>query len=274
MTARKTIIVTGASSGIGAHCARALRDDGWRVFATARRAEDIAALEAEGIEAFFLDYRADASIGKLVADVLSRTGGTIDALYNNGGQAQVGAVEDLPVEALREQFEVNLFGVHDLTRRLIPVMRGQGHGRIVNCSSMLGLAPVKWRGAYSASKHALEALTMSMRAELAGSGIHVSLIEPGLISTSVGANALPLLDRNVDWRNSVHRSVYERLRTGLASGGKPSLMRRGPDAVYRALRHALTSARPRPHYPVTLPAWIVVVLRRLLPARLYYRLLT
>lgn len=274
MTGRKTIIVTGASSGIGAYCARALRDDGWRVFATARKAEDVAALEADGIEALFLDYRDTASIERLVSEVLSRTGGTLDALFNNGGQAQVGAVEDLPVEALREQFEVNLFGVHDLTRRLIPAMRAQGHGRIVNCSSMLGLAPRKWRGAYAASKHALEALTMSMRAEFAGSGIHVSLIEPGLIVTKVGPNALPLLDRHVDWKDSVHRDVYETLRPGLASGGGASFMRKGPDAVYRALRHALASGSPRPHYPVTLPAWIVVVLRRLLPSRIYYRLLT
>ncbi len=274
MTARKTILVTGASSGIGAHCARALRDDGWRVMATARRAEDIAALEADGIEAFFLDYRDEASIGRLVADVLSRTGGRLDALFNNGGQSQVGAVEDLPVAALREQFEVNLFGVHELTRQLIPAMRAQGHGRIVNCSSMLGFVPVKWRGAYAASKHALEALTVTMRAELADTGIHVSLIEPGLIATKVSTNALPLFDGNVDWQNSVHRAAYERLRQGLVSGGRRSRMRKGPETVYRALRHALTSGNPRPHYPVTPPAWIVLLLRRLLPARLYYRLLT
>jgi len=274
MAAGKTIVVTGASSGIGAYCARALRRDGWRVFATARRREDIAGLEADGIEAFFLDYRDPASIAQFATDVLARTGGTLDALFNNGGQSQIGAVEDLPVDALREQFEVNLFGVHDLTRRLVPAMRAQGHGRIVNCSSMLGLAPVKWRGAYSASKHALEALTLTLRAELAGSGIHVCLIEPGLIETRVGANSLPLLEQNVDWKTSVHRETYEKLIAGLKTGGRRSRMRKGPEAVHRALDHALTSTSPRPHYPVTPAAWIVVVARRLLPSRLYYRLLT
>src|SRR5690606_31365211 len=172
MAQQGTTVVTGASSGIGACCARALAAEGWRVFATARKPEDIAALQDEGIEAFYLDYREPASIESLVGDVLARTGGTLDALYNNGAHAQAGAVEDLPVEALREQFEANFFGWHDLTRRIIPVMRAQGHGRIVHCSSILGLVPVKWRGAYVASKHALEGLMLCLRAELEGSGIH------------------------------------------------------------------------------------------------------
>lgn len=205
----RTIIVTGASSGIGAYCARALKAEGWRVFATARKPEDIAALEAEGIEAFYLDYREPASIAALVSAVLEQTGGTLDALYNNGAHAQAGAVEDLPVEALREQFEANLFGWHDLTRRIVPVMRAQGHGRIVNCSSILGLTPVKWRGAYAASKHALEGLTLCMRAELAGSGIHVSLIEPGPIESKIASNGLTWFLKNIDHENSVHAKDYE-----------------------------------------------------------------
>ena len=145
----RTIIVTGASSGIGAHCARALKKDGWRIFATARRQEDIAALAADGIEAFYLDYREPQSIEAVVAAVLELTGGRLDALYNNGAHSQPGAVEDLPVEALREQFEANFFGWHDLTRRIVPVMRKQGHGRIVHCSSILGLTPALYRGAMS-----------------------------------------------------------------------------------------------------------------------------
>ena len=151
----RSILVTGASSGIGAYCARALKADGWRVFATARKPSDIAALEADGLEALYLDYREPASIEAVAAEVLARTGGRLDALFNNGAHAQPGAVEDLPVEALREQFEANLFGWHDLTRRFVPVMRAQGHGRIVHCSSILGLVPVRFRGAYSASKYAL-----------------------------------------------------------------------------------------------------------------------
>jgi NAD(P)-dependent dehydrogenase (short-subunit alcohol dehydrogenase family) len=269
----RTILVTGASSGIGAYCARALKAEGWRVFATARKAEDIAALEAEGLEAFYLDYREPGSIAALVSTVMERTGGTLDALYNNGAHAQAGAVEDLPVEALREQFEANFFGWHDLTRRIIPVMRTQGHGRIVNCSSILGLTPVKWRGAYAASKHALEGLTLCMRAELDGSGIHVSLIEPGPIESKIASNGLAWFLKNIDNQNSVHAKDYEAQLARLRAGGSKSRLKLKPDAVHAVLRHALLSPRPRPHYVVTTPARIGVVLKRILPAALFYRLL-
>jgi NAD(P)-dependent dehydrogenase (short-subunit alcohol dehydrogenase family) len=271
--APRSIVVTGASSGIGAYCARALQRDGWRVFATARNEEDIAVLQADGIEALHLDYRDPDSIAALVAEVLSRTGGTLDALYNNGAHAQAGAVEDLPVEALREQFEANFFGWHDLTRQIVPVMRAQGHGRIVNCSSILGLVPVKFRGAYAASKYALEGLTLCMRAELKGSGVEVSLIEPGPIESKLATNGLAWFEKNIDWRNSVHRAAYEPQLQRLRQGGVKSRMKLGPDAVYRALRHALDSRRPRPHYSVTLPTRIGVALKRLLPASMLYRLL-
>lgn len=269
----RTIIVTGASSGIGAYCARALKADGWRVFATARRPEDVAALDADGIEAFHLDYRDQRSIAALVDAVLQRTGGTLDALYNNGAHAQPGAVEDLPVEALREQFEVNLFGWHALTRLVVPVMRAQGHGRIVNCSSILGLAPVKWRGAYVASKHALEGLTLCMRAELEGSGIQVSLIEPGPIESRIAPNGLTWFLRNIDIEGSVHREAYQAQLDRMQAGGSKSRHKLKPDAVYRVLKHALLSKRPRPHYVVTTPARVGVVLKRILPASLFYRVL-
>lgn len=268
-----TIIVTGASSGIGAYCARALKDDGWRVFATARRPEDIAALESDGIEAFYMDYREPDSIAALVDAVLERTGGRLDALYNNGAHAQPGAVEDLPVEALRQQMEANLFGWHDLTLRIVPVMRRQGHGRIVNCSSILGLTPVKWRGAYVASKHALEGLTLCLRAELAGSGIHVSLIEPGPIESRIAPNGLAWFLANIDHENSVHRDAYQAQLARMRGGGSKSRLKLKPVAVYRVLRHALLSQRPRPHYVVTLPARVGVILKRLLPASLLYRIL-
>jgi NAD(P)-dependent dehydrogenase (short-subunit alcohol dehydrogenase family) len=269
----RTIIVTGASSGIGAYCARALQRDGWRVFATARRRQDIEALAADGIEAFYLDYREPASIEALVAAVLERTGGQLTALYNNGAHAQPGAVEDLPVEALREQFEANLFGWHDLTRRIVPVMRKQGHGRIVHCSSILGLTPALWRGAYVASKHAVEGLMLTLRMELTGSGIHVSLIEPGPVESKIAPNGLAWFERNIDHENSVHREAYQAQLERMRGGGSKSRLKLGPDAVYAVLRHALLSRRPRPHYVVTLPAKIGVVLKRLLPAGLLYRVL-
>jgi len=269
----RTIIVTGASSGIGAYCARALKAEGWRVFATARKPEDITALEADGIEAFYLDYREPGSIAALVDAVLVRTGGTLDALFNNGAYAQPGAVEDLPVAALREQFEANFFGWHDLTQRIVPVMRRQGHGRLVHCSSILGLAPVRFRGAYSASKHAIEGLMLCMRQELEGSGIRVSLIEPGPVTSKIASNALPWLLKNIDVENSAHRADYEAQLARLRAGGSVSRLKPGPEIVHVALRHALLSQRPRPHYVVTVPAKIGVVLKRILPASLLYRVL-
>lgn len=269
----RTILVTGASSGIGAHCARALKRDGWRVFATARKPQDIAALEADGIEAFYLDYCDARSIEALVAAVLERTGGTLDALYNNGAYAQPGAVEDLPVAALRDQFEANFFGWHDLTRRIVPVMRRQGHGRIVHCSSILGLTPVKWRGAYVASKHALEGLMLCLRAELEGSGIEVSMIEPGPIESRIASNGLAWFLKNIDHENSVHSGPYAAQLARLRGGGTKSRHKLKPDAVYAVLRHALLSPRPRPHYVVTLPARVGVILKRILPSAIFYRVL-
>ncbi len=271
---RSTIIVTGASSGIGAYCARALRDEGWRVFATARKPNDLAALEREGIEAFYLDYREEASIHALVSDVLDRCDGRLDALYNNGAHAQAGAVEDLPTDALRLQFETNVFGWHTLTRAVVPVMRAQGSGRIVHCSSILGLLPNKWRGAYCASKHALEGLMLCMRAELEGSGVHVSLIEPGPIESRIASNGLAWFERFVDHENSVHRAEYGAQLRRLRQGGTRSRFKLKPDAVHAALRHALLSKHPRPHYLVTTPAKVGALLKRLLPASLLYRTLS
>ncbi len=269
----RTIIVTGASSGIGAHCARALKQDGWRVFATARKPEDLRLIADAGLEAFYLDYREPDSIEALVEAALERTGGTLDALYNNGAYSQPGAVEDMPVQALRDQFEANFFGWHDLTRRIVPAMRAQGHGRIVHCSSILGLTPIKYRGAYVASKHALEGLMLCMRAELEGSGIHVSLIEPGPIVSRIASNGLTAFLKNIDHEHSVHRPAYQAQLARLSAGGARSRLKLPPDAVYVALRHALLSDRPKPHYLVTMPARIGVFLKRILPARLLYRIL-
>ncbi|MBL8584158.1 MAG: SDR family oxidoreductase [Rhizobiaceae bacterium] len=269
----RTIIVTGASSGIGAYCARALAAEGWRVFATARRPEDIEKLAADGLEAFRLDYRETDSIAALFEAVMSRTGGRLDALYNNGAYAQAGAVEDLPVDALREQFEANFFGWHDLTRRVVPVMRRQGNGRIVHCSSILGLVPVRYRGAYAASKHALEGLMLCLRLELRGSGVGVSLIEPGPVESKIASNGLDWFLKNIDVEGSVHREAYQAQLARMRAGGSKSRLKLGPDAVHAVLRHALLSKRPRPHYVVTRPARVGVLLKRLLPPSLLYRVL-
>ena len=273
MAQERSILVTGCSSGIGAWCARALKSDGWRVFATARKPDDIEALENDGLEALYLDYASPQSIADAVGKVLDLTGNRLDALFNNGAYSQVGAVEDLPVEALREQFDANFFGWHDLTRRVIPVMRQQGRGRIVQCSSILGLMPMRYRGAYSASKGAIEALSIAMRYELDGSGVHVSLIEPGPIESRIAVNALPYVSRYIDIDASVHRKDYEAQLQRLRQGGVKNRAKLKPDAIYRVLRHALENPRPKPHYIVTTPAKTGVILKRLLPARLFHAVL-
>ena len=273
MPDRRTIIVTGCSSGIGAYCARALRRDGWRVFATVRRQADRASLEADGIETFLMDYTDHGSIAALVADVAALSGGRIGALFNNGAYGQPGAVEDLETDVLRAQFETNLFGWHELTRRVIPFMRAQGHGRIVQCSSILGLVPYRYRGAYNASKFALEGLSVTLRMELEGSGIHVSLIEPGPIESRFNANALKMAEAHIDLENSAHAQEYRRQLARLDGSGPVNRYKLGPDAVYAVLTHALPAKRPRPHYPVTTPAKRGVALKRLLPADLFYRIL-
>jgi NAD(P)-dependent dehydrogenase (short-subunit alcohol dehydrogenase family) len=273
MTSAKTILITGCSSGIGAYCARALKRDGWRVLATARKPDDLAALKADGLEAFYLDYRESESIEALVHDVLAATGGTLDALFNNGGYAQPGAVEDIPMAALREQFETNFFGWHDLTRRIVPVMRKQGHGRIVHCSSILGVVPLYWRGAYSASKHALEGLMVTLCLELKGTNIAVSLIEPGAITSSIAINAANYAEKYIDMEHSAHRNAYVKRMDELRNGGSNHGRKPGPELVYKVLKHALTSNRPRPHYFVTITAKVTVLLKKYLTSRILHAIL-
>jgi len=264
----RSILITGCSSGIGQACAIGMKARGWRVFATARRDVDLQALEVAGLEAVYLDYADPASIAACAETVLAATGGRLDALFNNGAYGQPGAVEDLPMDVLRAQFEANFFGWHDLTNRMIPTMRRQGHGRIVQCSSVLGLVTLSYRGAYAASKFALEGLSNSLKLELRGSGIFVSLIEPGPIATKFVATSLTAFENNIDIEASVHQATYrrrlERLRRGGASRGKL-----GPEAVLKALVHAVEHRRPKPHYYVTIQTHIMALLRRLLPNRLF-----
>lgn len=274
MAEPRSIIVTGCSTGIGAYCAKTLHERGWRVFATARKMDDIAALAAMGIDAHYMDYAEPTSIAELVEQVLQKTGGRLDALFNNGAYAQPGAVEDLPVDALRQQFEANFFGWHDLTQRIVPVMRKQGQGRIVHCSSILGLVPMKWRGAYVASKFALEGLMLAQRMELEGSGIEVSMIEPGPIASQFTFNAAKHARANIDLEGSVHRDLYHQQMAKLDSGGTKSKNKLGPEAVFAVLLHALEAPRPRPHYAVTRPAKMGILARRLMPSRWLYRMLS
>ena len=263
----RSILITGCSSGIGLASAREMKARGWRVFATARKPEDIARLrDEEGVESLYLDYAEPGSIAKAVAQVLDATGGKLSALFNNGAYGQPGAVEDLTPDVLRAQFEVNVFGWHDLTARIIPAMRKAGEGRIVFCSSVLGLIAAPYRGAYCASKFAIEALADTLRLELASTGIKVILIEPGPIATRFVEHALEAYRRNVDLENSAHRHIYRARIARMEEGGKQSF-KLGPEAVAAKLVAALESRKPKARYYVTLPTYAVAFLRRILPAR-------
>lgn len=264
----RAILITGASSGIGLASARMLKGRGWRVLATARKPADLARLrEAEGVEALHLELADPASVLRCATETLRLTDGAIDALFNNAAFGQVGAVEDLSADVLRRQLEVNLIGGHELTRRLIPAMRARGRGRIVQCSSVLGLVSGPYRGAYVASKFALEGLSDALRLELAGSGIHVSLIEPGPIRTRFVETALAAFKAEIDIEGSPHRDAYRARLAAMEAGGKAAF-KLEPEAVARKLVHAVESGRPRVRYYVTTPTYAADVLRRVLPARL------
>ena len=267
---QKSILITGCSSGIGYDAAHALAARGWRVFATCRKETDCERLRTEGLESFLLDYEDEASIKTAVSEVLGRTGGTLNALFNNGAYAIPGAVEDLPRDALRAIFEANVFGHADLTNRLIPVMRAQGHGRIIQCSSVLGFVPMKWRGAYVASKYALEGLSDTLRLELKGSGIRVVLIEPGPIRTEFRQNARIQFEKWIDWEGSALSSLYrdKLLKRLYEAGETKDAFELPPSAVTQKLIHALESRRPHPRYFVTVPTYGANLIRRLLPTRM------
>jgi NAD(P)-dependent dehydrogenase (short-subunit alcohol dehydrogenase family) len=270
---QRSVLITGCSSGIGYDAAHGLAARGWRVFATCRKQADCDRLIAEGLESFRLDLADDASIENAVAKTLARTGGTLDALYNNAAFACPGAVEDLPRAALRDIFETNLFGTHDLTRRIIPVMRAQGQGRIVNCSSVLGMVGMKWRGAYVATKFALEGLTDVLRIEMANTPIKIILIEPGPITSSIRKNAIPHVEKWIDWKGSARAAEYAPLIERLYSDSGPDQFELPASAVTKKLIHALESRRPRPRYYVTLPTHIAGIARRLLSTLWLDRLL-
>ena len=269
----QSILITGCSSGIGLCCAHGLRARGWRVFATARQPADVERLTAEGMEGLPLDLTDSVSINAAVDEILSRSGGRLDALFNNGAYGQPGAVEDLSREALREQFETNVLGWHELTRRVLPVMRRQGHGRIVYNSSVLGFVAMRYRGAYNASKYAIEGLADTLRLELRGSGIHVSLIEPGPIESRFRANAFLAYRRNIDAEHSVHRAAYGGMEKRLLKEGPAASFTLPPEAVLKKLVHAIESPRPQPRYYVTFPTYLFGMLKRVLSTRLLDRLL-
>lgn len=263
---QRSVLITGCSSGIGHDAALGMKARGWRVFASCRQEADCERMRAAGFESPRLDYSHPETIRAALADVLEATGGTLDALFNNGAYAMPGALEDLPTQALRELFEANLFGWHDLTRAVIPVMRAQGHGRIVNHGSVLGLVVAPWRGAYNAAKFAVEGLTDTLRIEMRDTPIHVITFNTGPVTSKIRVNSIPHFERWIDWRASPRRAQYEgRLLKRLYEERGTDLFELPPSAVTAKLIHALESPRPKSRYYVTRATWLMNVARRMLP---------
>jgi len=272
-TAKRSVLVTGCSSGIGECVAKALHARGYRVFASVRNPHDRAPFQQAGFECLVLDYADSASIKSAVEQVLEQTGGRLYALFNNGAYGQPGACEDLSREAMRQQFETNVFGWMELTNLVIPVMRAQGYGRIIQNSSILGFAAMQMRGAYNASKFAIEGFSDTLRLELAGTNIHVSLIEPGPVESRFRANAYRAFQQHIDVENSVHRERYGKMIQRFEASGNLQPFTLPPEAVLKRVLHALESRRPRIRYPVTFPTYLFTWLKRVLSDRMLDRIL-
>ena len=270
---QRSVLITGCSSGIGLHTARGLKARGYRVFATARKTDDVDKLNAGGLESIQLDISSSASIQNAFDQILQKTDGKLYGLFNNAAFGISGAVEDLTRDALRDIFETNLFGTHELTRLVIPVMRKQGEGRIIQNSSVLGFVALKYRGAYNATKFALEGLSDTLRMELEGTNIFVSLIEPGPIESDFRKNAYAAYKRYIDKDNSAFREIYQQTEERLQTEGPVVPFTLGPEAVLKKVIHALESKHPKARYYVTFPTYLFGYLKRILPASIMDRIL-
>lgn len=261
------VFITGCSSGIGHHLAVRLQDHGYTVLATARNPDDVMQLQKLGLSAHVLDLTSSSSIAAAIDWALSTTQGQLYALINNAVYGQPGALEDLPTAALREQFETNLFGWHELIRGLLPTLLQQKKARIIQISSVLGLVAMRYRGAYTASKFALEGYTDTLRLELKGTPVKIALVEPGPIDSRFRANALKKFEQHIDIAHSRHHDIYRQTQERLQAAQSQNKYALPAEACVKPVVHALRSRRPRVRYPVTTPSRLALIMRRLLPAR-------
>lgn len=266
-TQAKVVLISGCSTGIGYCVAMGLHSRGYRVFATARKENDVEKLKQQGLNALFLDLDDSQSIRSCVSKILAQTDGRIDVLFNNGAYGQPGAVEDLSRDVMRTQLETNLLGTMELTNLVIPAMRQHGFGRIIQNSSVLGLISLPYRGAYNTSKYALEGLSDTLRLELHGTGIHVALIEPGPIESQFRKNAFSAYQRNIDRDASAHRDTYLRMEQRLTKTGHATSFTLPPEAVLKKVILAIESPKPKARYYVTFPTYLFGTLKRILPQR-------
>lgn len=264
----KNVLITGCSSGIGLESALLLKQKGYHVLATVRTTDSAEPLTKQGIETILLDLNDSASIKDAVTKTYDYFDGQLDALFNNAAYGQPGAVEDLDRAVLRQQFETNVFGTHELTKLVIERMRQtNSKGRIIFNSSVLGFISMAYRGAYNASKYALEGLADTLRLELHDTNIKVSLIEPGPILSQFRANAFAQYQRNIDSKSSAHALTYQAMERRLTKTGPAAPFTLPPKAVVDKLIHAIESPRPKIRYYVTFPTYLFAVLKRLLPHR-------
>ncbi|MBA2657576.1 MAG: SDR family NAD(P)-dependent oxidoreductase [Tatlockia sp.] len=271
MIRQKIIFITGCSSGIGYDAALALSKRGHRVIASCRCAEDLSKLQDTGLEALILDMNDENSIISAFNELMAKTQGCLDVLINNAGYGQAGALEDIPPKVLRQQFETNVFGLMHLTQLAIPVMRKQGQGRIINVSSVLGFISMPFRGAYNASKYAVEGFCDTLRLELKSSKIDVICIEPGPIRSRFRDNVIDNSLRKIDLENSHFRETYQSMLIGYRSSKEDSFFTQGTDAVIAKFILAIESAKPKPKYRVTIPTHLFAFLKRILSVKMLDR---
>jgi len=273
LNTQKSILITGCSSGIGLYTAQQLQRQGYQVFASARKSSDVEHLKQLGLNSLQLDLDDSLSIKNALIKVLNQSGGELYALFNNGAYGLVGAVEDLTRDALRAQFETNLFGTMELTNWVLPIMRKQGYGRIIQNSSVLGFAAMPYRGAYNCSKFALEGISDTLRQELDDTNIHVSIIEPGPIISNFRKNAFKAFKKYIVSKGSLHKAQYELMIDRLQTEGPAAPFTLGPEAVCEKVIHALEAKQPQARYYVTKPTYIMGYLKRALSSRLMDRIL-
>jgi NAD(P)-dependent dehydrogenase (short-subunit alcohol dehydrogenase family) len=271
---KKIILITGCSTGIGHDAVIALTQRGHQVIASCRKQADVNNLQALGIETVCMDVADPLSIAKAFTDVLEKTGGRLDVVINNAGYGQAGALEDVPYHALCAQFATNVFGLMELTRLAIPIMRQQQQGRIINISSLLGIVSMPFRGAYNASKYAVEGLSDTLRLELKPSGIDVITIEPGPIESQFRDNALDNSLKKIDLEHSHFHQRYKHMLGAFRQRKSDSMFTKSTAVVIKKLIHAIESSKPKAKYPVTLPTYFFIILKRLLSVRMLDSVIT
>jgi len=260
MKERQNIVITGCSTGIGLQVAKDLSSAGVTVYPTARDPKDVQMLQDLGFDAYLLDVTKSEQISTLIKTILEKDG-KIDTWFNNAGYGQVGMLEDITPDALREQFETNVIGLHECTRQILPIMREQGYGKIIQHSSVLGLVPLAGRGAYASSKYAIEGLTDTLRLELKETNIYPILLNTGPVTSDFRKNAIKMLQKNVDTTNSIHAQQYEKTLKGK---NKKVPFNLEADSVSKVVLKIIKTPKPKPRYYITKATHLLGNLKRLL----------